>query len=237
MNIVHEPDGNASMNSVQGKSEHRSGDRATLRHQELQERLITAAESAIATGGLPSLKARTVAEVVGCSVGAIYGVFADLDTLVLAVNGRTLDAMAAVLAAVPAARGGPAEHLVRLADAYLGYAAAHGPRWRALFQHRMPEGRPVTPGYAERQLAAFSFIEAPLAELRPDLPPAKRTVLARTLFSAVHGMVDLGLDEKVASLKPGELRAQVRLVVSAMAVGLTGPPFRTPDGDGRPPHP
>jgi hypothetical protein len=36
----------------------------------------------------------------------------------------------------------------------------------------------------------------------------------------VHGMVDLGLDEKVASLKPAELRAQIRLVVSAMAAGL-----------------
>ncbi len=191
-----------------------------LRHQELHDSLLTAAETAIASGGIANLKARAVAETVGCSVGAIYGVFADLDALVLAVNGRTLDAIAAALAQVPA-RGGPADHLTRLAEAYLGYAAANGPRWRALFQHRMPEGRPVTPGYAERQLAAFSFIEVPLAELRPDLPTAKRTVLARTLFSAVHGMVDLGLDEKVASLKPAELKAQIRLVVSAIAAGLT----------------
>jgi AcrR family transcriptional regulator len=219
MNVVHEPDGSSLMNNVQDKSEQRSSDRTTVRHQELHDRLLAAGEAAIAAGGLGSLKARMVAEAVGCSVGAIYGVFADLDTLVLAVNGRTLDAIAATLTAVPT-RGGPAEHLVRLAEAYLGYAAANGPRWRALFQHRMPEGRPVTPGYAERQLAAFSFIEAPLAELRPDLAAAKRTVLARTLFSAVHGMVDLGLDEKVASLKPAELRAQIRLVVSAMAAGL-----------------
>lgn len=214
------------MNDVQEKYEQRSRVRTALRHQDLHDRLLAAAEAAIASGGLGSLKARTIAESVGCSVGAIYGVFADLDALVLEVNGRTLDAIAAKLTAVPT-RGGPAEHLVQLAEAYLGYAAENGPRWRALFQHSMPEGRPVTPGYAERQLAAFSFIEGPLAELRPDLSPAKRTILARTLFAAVHGMVDLGLDEKVTSLKPTELRGQVRLVVSAMAEGLRMEAVRT----------
>ena len=207
------------MDTLPTNAEHRPRDGTALRHQELHDRLLAAAEAAIASGGLASLKARTVAEAVGCSVGAIYGVFADLDALILAVNSRTLDAIAACLTQV-SSHGGPAEHLVRLAEAYLAYAAANGPRWRALFQHRMPEGRPVTPGYAERQLAAFSFIEAPLAVLRPSLPEARRTVLARTLFSAVHGMVDLGLDEKVASLKPAELRAQIRLVVSAIATGL-----------------
>ena len=193
-------------------------DSTAQRHQDLHDRLLDAAEAAIASGGLPSLKARTIAEAVGCSVGAIYGVFDDLDALVLAVNGRTLDAIATALSAVP--NDGPAVHLVRLAEAYLDFAAANGPRWRALFQHRMPEGRAVTPAYATRQLAAFSFIESPLAALRPDLAEGGRVILARTLFSAVHGMVDLGLDEKVASLTVEELRAQVRLVVSAIAAGL-----------------
>ena len=210
------------MNIVQAGAERLSG-RAAARHQDLQHRLLEAAEAAVAAGGLDGVRARAIAETVGCSVGAIYGVFADLDALVLAVNGRTLDAIAGALAAVPV-RGGAAERLVRLADAYLGYAAANGPRWRALFQHRMADGRPVPPGFVERQLAAFSFIEAPLGELRPDLSPARRTVLARTLFSAVHGMVDLGLDEKVASLRPAELRSQVRLVVGALATGLGAPP-------------
>ena len=206
----------------------RPRDRTVQRHQDLHDRLLDAAESAIATGGLPSLKARTIAEAVGCSVGAIYGVFDDLDALVLAVNGRTLDAIAEALTAVP--DEGPAGNLVRLSEAYLDYAAANGPRWRALFQHRMPEDRAVTPAYAARQLAAFSFIEAPLAVLRPDLPEGERVILARTLFSAVHGMVDLGLDAKVASLSPDALRAQVRLVVSALAAGLSPPPSPVEEG-------
>ena len=119
-------------------------------------------------------------------------------------------------------RDDPADQLVSRADAYLAYAAANRQRWRALFQHRMPPGHPASADHAARQAGAFSFIEAPLAALLPRLPRAQLTVMARTLFAAVHGMVDLGLDETVASLSPAALRAQVRLVVAAIAAGLPG---------------
>ena len=211
------------MNSVQDKSERRSEkqDRA-IRHQELHDRLVDAAESAIAAGGLASLRARGLAE----AVGAIYGVFADLDMLVLAVNARTLDAIDAVMQASgqehPGAAG-PADQMVRLALAYLDYAAANRPRWGALFQHRMAGGHPVPDWYADRQRAVFTHVEAPLAALWPGLPAVEGVLLARTVFAAVHGMVELGLDEKVAAVTAAALREQVRIVVAAMAAGLSAP--------------
>lgn len=211
----------ATVNMVQEKSEQRSQRASTaVRHQELHDRLLVAAEAAIEAEGLPGLRARALAETVGCSVGAIYGVFPDLDALVLAVNARTLDALDAAMRDVGRVQP-PREHLARLAEAYLEFAAAHRPLWEALFQHRMPEGRPVTPDYAARQVAAFSHIEGPIAALRPDWSEAERALLARTLFSAVHGMVALGLDEKVAAMQMPELRAQIRLVVEAVAKGLS----------------
>ncbi len=193
---------------------------ATLaRHHDLQERLLAAAEAAIAGGGLETLRARDLAQQVGCSLGAIYGVYPDLDALIMAVNCRTLAAIDdAMREAVPTAR--PKQRLVKLATAYLDYASGHRRRWNALFQHRMPNGRAVSASYAAQQRAAFSHIEAPLHVLRPDLPAAECALLARTLFSAVHGMVALGLDEKIAPVRPAVLRGQIRIVVKAMADGL-----------------
>jgi len=191
----------------------------TVRHHDLHVRLIAAAEAAIADSGLANLRARSLAEAAGCSVGAIYGVFPDLDTLVLAVNGRTLDAIDAAMRQA-ASNQGPVEHLVLLAEAYLGYAASHRRRWAALFQHRMPEGRPVARWYAERQELAFATVELPLSALMPDLAQRERALLARTLFSAVHGIVALGLEEKVAALPMPVLRAQLRLMVEATSRGL-----------------
>jgi AcrR family transcriptional regulator len=208
------------MTTARERSEHRSGHAATAaRHQELHDRLLAAAEAAIAATGLASLRARSLADSVGCSVGAIYGVFPDLDALVLAVNGRTLDAIdAAMRAAAPG--GEPVTHLTRLAEAYLDYAAAHRERWSALFQHALPAGRALPAWFAERQAAAFSRIEGPLKTLVPGLDHAARALLARSLFSAVHGMVALGLDEKVAAMPVPALRAQLRLVVEAVCRGL-----------------
>ncbi len=189
------------------------------RHQDLRDQLLAAAETTIAAAGLPALRARALAEAVGCSVGAIYNIFPDLDALTLAVNGRTLGAIDAAMRDV-GPDADPGAQMVRLAEAYLDYAAAHHQRWTALFGHRMSGDQTVPPWYREQQNAAFSHVEAPLTALRPDLPAAERALLARTLFTAVHGMVALGLDEKVAAMALPVLREQVRTVVRAMARGL-----------------
>lgn len=207
------------MNAIQEGSEQSSHRPATVaRHHDLHDRLVAAAEAAMAAAGLAGLRARALADAAGCSVGAIYGVFPDLDALALAVNGRTLDAIDAAMGQV-APGGDPAERLVQLALSYLGYAASNRQRWGALFQHRMAEG-PIPPSYAARQAAAFSHAEQPLAALMPDLPDEQRSLLARTLFSTVHGVVALGLDEKLAAMPVAVLRAQLRIIVEAIGHGL-----------------
>ncbi len=205
--------------NVQDRSERPKRSSTQARHQALHDRLVTAAEAEIVGVGLTNLRARSLADTVGCSVGAIYGVFPDLDALVLAVHGRTLDQIETALRTAGAGKT-PADHLNRLAAAYLDYAATHRNRWRALFEHRMPAGHAIPAWYAERQAGAFAQIEGPLRALQPQMKERQAMVLARTVFAAVHGMVDLGLDEKVAEMPMALLRAQVRLVVAAMARGL-----------------
>src|SRR5262245_49994610 len=114
------------------------------RRARLRDTLVGAAERTITQHGLGSLRARALAEEAGCAVGAIYNVVEDLDDLVLLVNARTLAALERDLVAADRA-GEPAEgpnaaiaRLVRMALAYLDFAAAQTPRWRTLFEHRMP---------------------------------------------------------------------------------------------------
>ncbi len=191
------------------------------RHEKLQAALLEAAERTIAANGLGALRARVLAEAVGCSVGAIYTIFPDLDGIVLAVNARTLVQIDHALRRDDVARS-PTEHLAHLAASYLDYAARHRSRWAALFLHTMAAGHAAPEWYARQQQAAFSHIEAPLARLRPALAPTERALLARSLFAAVHGMVALGLDEKVAAMPLPVLHGQIATVVTAMARGLVG---------------
>ena len=200
------------------------------RYAALRTRLIDAAERTIAERGLAALKARDLAAEAGCAIGTIYNVFEHLDELVLAVGSRTL---AMLDAALEAARSrGPyssAEEaiadLVRLALAYLDFAARHQVRWRALFEHRIGEAHSLPDGYVEQQRVLFGQVEGPLAMLLPGLDDERRRVLARTLFSAVHGVVALGLEEKLVSLPLSDLRQQVVAIVRAIATGRNELPY------------
>jgi AcrR family transcriptional regulator len=190
------------------------------RRQTLRDGLIAAAEQAITADGLTGLRARDLAKQVGCALGAIYNVFADLDELILAVNARTLASLEQDLAAARPDGGDPVRHLVALALAYMDFAAAHMLRWRAVFDHRLPRGRTVPDWFVSEQARLFDFVAAPLRELRPDTDPEERALLARSLFSAVHGVVVLGLEEKLQAMPLDVLRRQVVTVVTAVARGL-----------------
>jgi AcrR family transcriptional regulator len=196
----------------------------TDRYAPLRARLIEAADRAIAEHGLAALKARDLAQEAGCAVGTIYNVFEHLDELILCVGSQTLAMLETALAsACPVVGHGSTEtsvdDMVRLAVAYLEFAAAHPLRWRALFEHRMSEARPPPDWFVERQQRLFAQVERPLATLLPELDRDARRVLARTVFSAVHGIVALGLEEKLASLQLSDLRTHLAATVRAIAAG------------------
>jgi AcrR family transcriptional regulator len=196
------------------------------RRARLRDALVSAAEQAVARQGLGALRARALAEEVGCAVGAIYNVVEDLDDLVLLVNARTLTALERDLSAADdagEAADGPnaaIARLVRMALAYLDFAAAQTPRWRTLFEHRMPPGREVPAWYREQQQRLFAHVEELLLELQADESRVRRGLLARSLFSAVHGLVVLGLEEKLQTIPLPVLREQVRFVVTAIGRGM-----------------
>ena len=197
---------------------------ANERRSLLRQTLTEAAEQVIATEGLPALKARDLARAAGCATGAIYNVFPDLDALVLTVNLRTLALfeMAIARGDAPARAGSAGDavaSLVRLALAYLAFADEHRLRWQALFQHRT-QGGAVPDWYRAEQGRLFRYIEAPLAHLCPSLGEADLALRARSLFSCTHGLVSLGVDERLMPLPRAMLAREIELLVRATAEGL-----------------
>jgi AcrR family transcriptional regulator len=198
--------------------------KAVARRRKLRDALIRAAERTITKEGLRGMKARELAYRVGCAVGAIYNVFTDLDDLIFAVNALTLEQLEKTLTlagekgADPQA--GATRALTHLAHAYMDYAAENRPRWRALFDHRLAEGKDVPAWYQANLARLFVYIEEPLRQLVPTAPAHERALLARSLFSAVHGIVLIGLEEKLQSIPLSIVREQVTFMVEAFARGL-----------------
>ncbi|HMJ43238.1 MAG TPA: TetR-like C-terminal domain-containing protein [Pseudolabrys sp.] len=191
------------------------------RREKLRCELILAAERSIGAKGMAGLKTRELARDIGCANGAVYNLVEDMDELILLVGSRTLARLDASLTV--AESDGPAsagETLARIAVAYCDFAADNLELWRALFEHRMVPGKPIPEWAIEQQMELFRHIYRPLATLFPKRSAAELSVTARSLFSAVHGMVALGLEQKLIAVPVDALRAEIALIVRAMVRGL-----------------
>lgn len=164
------------------------------------------------------MKVRDVAEAAGCSIGSVYNEFGDFDGLILTVNRETVQALAARLKAVPAED--PLRQLHGLADAYLGFASEHANLLRSLFEHRMEDDRPYPDDILQMVMDAFALMHPPLVRVLPDADDVQIALLSRTLFSAVHGIISLGLEERMVAVPPQMLRQQVTQFLDAHLVGL-----------------
>jgi AcrR family transcriptional regulator len=194
--------------------------KALERREKQRVELIEAAERRIAANGLAGLKTRDLARDIGCANGAVYNLVEDVDDLVLRVGSRTLRRLDAALTSVEGEGVGPTETLTRIAVAYCDFAAENTELWRALFEHRMQPGKDLPQWSIDDQMELFRHIHRPLAALFPKRSPAELEVTARSLFSAVHGMVALGLEQKLVAIPLDVLRREIAVIVRAMVSGL-----------------
>lgn len=184
------------------------------RRAQLRETLISVAEERIASTGLHALKARDVANEAGCALGAIYTHFEDMRALTMAVNGRTFRRLGATVteAVENHAPDAPHTRLVVMSHAYLRFAADNTNLWRALFDLEMSTDGNVPDWYLQELAAVFSLIAAPLAQIYPSKSAEELDLSVRTLFSAVHGIVLLGLEKRISAVP----FAQIELMISEL---------------------
>lgn len=188
------------------------------RRAALRDTLIVNAERRIAANGLKTLRARDLAQDAGCALGAIYNVFGDLDDLVLAVNARTFKQLGATVAeALADAPQDATQQLIVMSHAYHAFAAQHFNLWRALFDIERARGEAAPEWYLQEMAQLFAYIDAPLSVIFPDHDAETRGLLTRGLFSSVHGIVLLGLDEASAGVPAPHLDRMISLILSHLA--------------------
>ncbi len=197
-------------------------DKREERRERLRQSLELAGHKRIGESGLAALRARDLAQDVGCAVGAIYNAFDDLDALILAVNQRTLvslnDALEKGEARNPSSDA--ADRLVALAHAYCDFATVHPNHWRAVFEHRLPEGRSLPAPFGEALEALFRHITEPLAALMPRASDEALALRSRTLFAAVHGIVALWLEGRFGDAGAETIHDELAALVRAYAEGV-----------------
>lgn len=182
------------------------------RRQAQLEALIDAAERRICAHGLASLKARDLAGDIGVALGGLYNIVADIDALLLLISSRTLRrlgeaAEGATSHLAMTTRKEAVERLVKVAHTYLAFARENLALWRMVFELRLLT--PLPDWAAQDQLRLFRHIAEPLTVIFPDLDTVSRTVRARTLFAAVHGIITIGLEERLIAVPAQRLADEI----------------------------
>ncbi len=188
------------------------------RRAALRENLIEHAETRIVADGIKNLRARDLAKDAGCALGAIYNVFGDLDDLILTVNARTFHRLgAAVAESLADAPQDATEQLIVMSHAYHRFAAENFNAWRALFDIERAQGDTAPDWYLREMGQLFAYIDAPLSVIFPDHDAKTRALLTKALFSSVHGIILLGLEEASAGVPARHLEEMISLLLRHLA--------------------
>lgn len=187
-------------------------------HDRQKSAIVQIARDILAVDGLEGLQARRVATAAGCSVGTIYNLFGSLDMVVIAANTETLTDLHDLL--VQAKRTGQDldQQLNALANAYLEFALTRTPEWRALFEHRFTTKTTVPEWYRQSQAELFAIVEGLLTQVIPS--ERARLEAARALFSAVHGVISIAMDQKLGEFDRDATERQVQFIVKSIAQGI-----------------
>lgn len=188
------------------------------RRQAQLEALIAAAEKRICDSGTHTLKARDLAADIGVALGGLYNIVQDMDDLLLRVTVRTQGRLDALFESETAhlpmtTREAALDRLVAVAQAYFRFARENLPLWRMMFEVRI--NTPLPEWAQQAQLGLFRHVGAPLAVIMPMLSVEALTIRARTLFSAVHGVVYIGLEERLIAVPPQKLADEIDWLVRA----------------------
>ena len=124
---------------------------------------------------------------------------------------RTLEAVAQSLEGTQTTP--PTDRLIIMSYAYMQYASDHPEAWRALFSLRMSTDMEVPKWYLAEMDRLFGFIGGPVRECFPDSTPEDIALMTRGLFSSIHGIVLLGLENRISGVPRKDLERMIALLL------------------------
>lgn len=193
----------------------------------LHAQVMAACDAWLQANPVHTLSLRALARDVGCAPSTLLKLYGSFGNLLQHVNIETLGRLR--LAVEGLVDASPEPRLKALALAYWQFAQQDRHRWQLLFDYPLAQEGELDERQSDMIEALFVRVEATLKEYQPALDDAEARRLARTLWGSVHGLVQLGLNERLGywqdqQLEVGELLDQLLTTILA---GLQQVPGRS----------
>ncbi|ERS89903.1 MULTISPECIES: TetR/AcrR family transcriptional regulator [Halomonas] len=179
----------------------------------LHAQVMAACDAWLKEQPVQSLSLRALAREVGCAPSTLLKLYGSFHNLLQHVNIETLGRLREVIEPLTG-QATPEQRLTALARAYWQFAQGEVYRWQLLFEYPLAQEGELDQRQTEMIEALFVRVEGTLKEYQPALDDLEARRLARTLWGSVHGLVQLGLNERLGfwqgqPLEVGELLDQL----------------------------
>ncbi|OHV10867.1 TetR/AcrR family transcriptional regulator [Kushneria phosphatilytica] len=165
--------------------------------EELHASVMAACDGWLQSRPVHSLSLRSIAREVGCAPSTLLKLYSSFNNLLQYVNLETLDGLRASIDEITDGTGTPDQRLEALARSYWRFARRYPYRWQLLFDYPLAQEGELDTRQGQMIEALFIRVESTLKEISPNLGDAEASRLARTLWGSVHGLVQLGLNERL----------------------------------------
>jgi AcrR family transcriptional regulator len=190
----------------------------------MRSAIVDAAREIILEGGMPKLTARNLQDRTGMSVGKIYHYFDDMDAVATAVNSRTLADLDQMMVdeALSDPDASPTDILIGLALAYHHFARQEPKLWSALFERGITVMVTSTADWhLQEHLRLIGYVVKALCRLLPGRNEEACWLHARTLLSAVHGVVFLSVEGRYVAVPRESVDEELRFLVGGFCKGMS----------------
>ncbi|EKO3384136.1 TetR/AcrR family transcriptional regulator [Vibrio fluvialis] len=159
------------------------------------------------------LSLRKIATMIGYVPSTLVNVFGNYNLLLLHVVAQTLDELSSEAKAVVSQCKDPEQALYQLAYCYHDFAQKNPYRWQLIFEHNM-NGEVLPEWQAERIDTMTSMLEGLLKVIAPQRSDSEILRTSRVLWSGVHGITLLSVDDKFFAAEPIDGKALIEDLLS-----------------------
>ncbi|GAA3911355.1 TetR-like C-terminal domain-containing protein [Halomonas cibimaris] len=184
----------------------------------LHTQVMAVCDRWLTTRPVHDLSLRAIAREVGCAPSTLLKLYGSFHNLLQYVNVETLARLQYTISSLKTAA--PEPWLRSLVHAYWQFSEQDCYRWQLLFDYPLADGGELDQRQSGLIEALFVEVETCLREFQPALGELEARELGRMLWGSVHGLVQLGLNERLGYWQGEQLQVDQlldRLLTTVLA--------------------
>ena len=187
----------------------------------IQNLLLNIGRKLVSENGTEALTARKLSEASGCSVGAIYNQFSNMDNFIVIQNYMTLDELANRLDKVELT-GDAFADLNLFLDTFVEFVLENKNLWFMLYSfHLRNNGRQYSYFYLRRVVKIISLIDNILRQAVPNMERPERLLSSQVLWLTLFALSSLLTKDILDSFSKINRRTICQIMINTYLAGLT----------------